>query len=83
MLADAILKISKRLGDLNTRKSLEFLDHDNFYEVAMLMLGYYDKSYLQVLSRRDPKKVFPIKLNNTNHRENASIVRECITQKQL
>ena len=83
ILSDAILKISKRLGDLNTRKSLEFLDHDNFYEVAMLMLSYYDKSYLQVLSHRDQKKVFQIKFDTTNHCKNASIIRDYINRKQL
>ena len=78
MLANAILKISKRLGDLNTRRSLEFLDHGNFFETAMILLDYYDKAYLQMLSHRDLEKVFPIKLNTTNNRENATIVKEYI-----
>jgi tRNA 2-selenouridine synthase len=74
LLAEAIQKISKRLGDLNTRRALEYLSNGNFYEVAMITLDYYDKCYLQVLSGRDKQQVHTIKLNNINHRENAHII---------
>ncbi len=75
-LASAIQIIKKRIGDLNTRKSLEWIECGNYYEVAMTVLSYYDKSYLQVLEGRDQKMVFPIKLCNTNHKENAKIIME-------
>jgi len=71
ILADALLKISRRLGDLNTKKAIECLKNENFYEVAMLALGYYDKAYCEALSHRDQKFVYHIKLNDTNHQKNA------------
>jgi len=82
-LAAAIKKISKRLGDLNTRKALEWLEKENFYEVALLTLSYYDKSYKEVLLHRNPKLVHTIKLKDTNHKENAKIVKEIIKNSHL
>lgn len=73
-LASAIQKINKRLGDLNTRNALEYLNAENYYEVAMIALGYYDKTYLQMLSRRNQKLVYPVKLYNTDHSANANII---------
>jgi tRNA 2-selenouridine synthase len=77
-LSKAILKISKRLGDLNTRHALEFLEKDNFYELVLIALNYYDKSYKEALSRRDAKRVHPIKLSSTDHKENARILKNFI-----
>jgi len=53
---------------------LEYLDNYNYYEVAMIALSYYDKTYLQALAGRDQKLVFPIKLNNTDHKVNADFI---------
>lgn len=77
-LAVAIQKISKRLGDLNTRKALEWLEKDNFYKVVVIALSYYDKSYKEVLSHRNPELVYVLELKNTNHRKNALILKEII-----
>ncbi|HNW98268.1 MAG TPA: tRNA 2-selenouridine(34) synthase MnmH [Bacteroidales bacterium] len=77
-LAAAIQKISKRLGDMNTHKALDWLEKENFYEVALLALNYYDKSYKEVLLHRNPKMVHTIKLKNTDHCENARILKEFI-----
>jgi len=81
-LAAAIQKISKRLGDLNTRKALEWLDKENFYEVALLALNYYDKSYKEVLLHRNQKLVQTIKLRETNHKANTNILKEIIFSKK-
>ena len=71
MLAASIEKISKRLGGLDTKNALEFLKNDNFYEVALILLKYYDKTYLKGMNHRDPEKVIRIPLPDTNHPENA------------
>ncbi len=70
-LKDSILRISKRLGDLNTRKSIQLLDKEKFYEVALISLHYYDKFYLKGMERRKPNEVLQIKLPTTNHYNNA------------
>jgi tRNA 2-selenouridine synthase len=77
-LSRAISMITKRLGDQNTRLALEFLGKDKFYEFVLIVLNYYDKSYKEVLSHRDPKLVHTIKLNDTNHKKNAAILTELI-----
>lgn len=44
-LKTSVLKISKRLGPLNTKLCLENLETGNLNEVARLALYYYDKTY--------------------------------------
>ncbi len=73
-LANALQRISKRLGGLNTKKALQYLEDENFFEVAMLTLAYYDKFYLRGLSDRNPQRVYHLKLSAVDHRKNALAV---------
>jgi tRNA 2-selenouridine synthase len=75
-LAEALRRISKRLGDQNTRNALEFLEKENYFEVAMITLKYYDKAYREVLDHRESKNIFTLKLNKTDHRENAMFLKK-------
>ncbi len=70
-LAGSIRRIQKRLGGLNTRKALDHLEKEEFFEVAMITLGYYDKFYLKGLDRRNPEKVFRLQTNKIDHEKNA------------
>jgi tRNA 2-selenouridine synthase len=70
-LAEAVARISKRLGGLRTKEALAGLQENNFYEVALITLNYYDKFYLRGLQKRDPQSVVRIPLGGTDHRENA------------
>jgi selenide, water dikinase len=70
-LADAVLRISKRLGGLRVKNALNHLDERNFYEVAFIALHYYDKTYLKGMNRRNRERVIRISLPSTNHSENA------------
>lgn len=70
-LAEAVTRISKRLGGLRTKEALAGLEENNFYEVALLTLDYYDKFYLRGLEKRDPQTVIRIPLGGTDHRKNA------------
>ncbi len=70
MLKESILRISKRLGDLNTKKSIQLLDEEKFYEVALISLHYYDKFYLKGMKKRN-NKVVQIKFSSTDHLKNA------------
>ena len=71
LLAESIHKISKRLGGLNVKNSIKFLEKEDYYEVAMITLGYYDKSYLLGMNKRNKENVIQIPLPSTNHYENA------------
>jgi tRNA 2-selenouridine synthase len=80
-LADALKRISKRLGDLNTNAALEFLKIENYFEVAMIALKYYDKAYQEVLTHREGKNIFTLKLKKVDHQENATTLKKHIESK--
>ncbi|MFT5347110.1 MAG: tRNA 2-selenouridine synthase [Bacteroidia bacterium] len=71
LLADSILKLSKRLGLEKVNLALELLSEKKYYEVALLSLGYYDKLYKKGKNREAARTVTTISRNNTNHYENA------------
>jgi tRNA 2-selenouridine synthase len=71
MLAESIRKISKRLDGQKTKDAFRYLSEKKFYEVALIALTYYDKSYLKGVKYRNPEKVFIIPKNDTNPEENA------------
>jgi tRNA 2-selenouridine synthase len=52
-LADAIQRISKRLGPLDTKNAFQFLQDENYRECFRILLRYYDKHYLKGLHKRD------------------------------
>lgn len=70
MLKESILRISKRLGDLNAKKSIQLLDEEKFYKVALISLHYYDKFYLKGMKKRN-NEVVQIKFLSTDHLKNA------------
>ena len=59
-LENAIHRITKKLGGLNTRNSIEALHQKDYNTVVDLLLVYYDKAYLKGLSFRDKNKVFEL-----------------------
>jgi len=71
ILKNNILKISKRLGGLNTKKTIEALDKYDFHSVADISLVYYDKAYNYGLSKRDKNKIHPIILDEDIPEKNA------------
>ncbi|MDD3321539.1 MAG: tRNA 2-selenouridine(34) synthase MnmH [Paludibacter sp.] len=73
-LADSIQRISKRLGGLNVKNAIENLEIENYFEVAMIVLIYYDKLYLKAKNNSNWKKVIQIDFPTTNHIENAFII---------
>lgn len=75
-LENAIHRITKKLGGLNAKRSIEALQQKDFETVADLLLTYYDKAYLKGLSFRDKQKVFELSVND----ENPSIVAENILE---
>ncbi len=66
LLRSCIQKISKRLGGQRTNMAFEALNNKNFHEVAGIMLQYYDKTYSYSMKKRNPLRIFPIKINTRN-----------------
>jgi tRNA 2-selenouridine synthase len=52
-LANALLRIQKRLGGLETKKALNYLSEDNIPECFRILLNYYDKWYTKGLHNRE------------------------------
>lgn len=52
-LGDAIKRIEKKLGGLETKNALLHLENNNFYNCFHILLCYYDKLYLKSLHTRD------------------------------
>lgn len=74
MLEEAIHRISKRLDGLKTKEALQSLQDRNFYDVALIALSYYDKSYLKGIKFRDQQKVYIIPMPTTDPVENANTI---------
>ena len=52
-MIDAILRIKERLGGLEAKKAIEFLNEDNTLESFRILLKYYDKWYTKGLHNRE------------------------------
>jgi tRNA 2-selenouridine synthase len=52
-LKEAILRIQKRLGGLETKNALGFLEEDNYAACFRILLTYYDKWYHKGLYNRE------------------------------
>lgn len=77
-LKGSITRISSRLGGLNTRQAFQHLEQGEMYEVAKIMLLYYDKYYSNGVAKRDPKMVTRIPSPTTNPIQNAIELRKVI-----
>lgn len=74
LLKQSILKITKRLGGLNTKISLEALERRDFYTVADITLHYYDKAYNFGLSKRKEQAIHTLSLKKDFLEENAKLI---------
>ena len=52
-ISDAIMRIKKRLGGLETKTAVNFLLDGNLKECFRILLSYYDKYYLKGLQNRE------------------------------
>lgn len=52
-LINAIIRIRKRLGGLETKNAVNFLIEDNIRDCFAILLAYYDKFYLKSLQNRE------------------------------
>jgi len=74
-LRASIERISKKLGGLNCKATLEALDGGRFHEVASLCLSYYDKTYLRGLeTKKTTTLVKTIPLEPCNTEESVNLI---------
>ena len=52
-LMDATRRISQRLGGLDTKNTIAFLEKGEIKQAFSILLRYYDKQYLKGLHNRD------------------------------
>jgi len=52
-LVNAVIRIQKRLGPVETKTSIGHLLEDNHIECFRILLGYYDKQYAKALYNRE------------------------------
>ena len=64
LLEESILRIHKRLGGLQLNQAIEALANNDFERVAEICLYYYDKAYLNSLSKRKVESTTTIAINN-------------------
>lgn len=62
-VADAIVRIKKRLGGLETKLALQHLAAGDIESCFGILLKYYDKLYCKALNNRDPSKGLLTSLN--------------------
>lgn len=56
-LIDAAGRIQKKLGGLETKMAIEYLQKDEYHEAFEILLKYYDKLYLKSLKTRENKEL--------------------------
>ncbi|MGV3586767.1 MAG: tRNA 2-selenouridine(34) synthase MnmH [Adhaeribacter sp.] len=82
LLAEAILRIKKRLGGLATKEALQAIETDDMEKMVELALVYYDKAYSFQLANKNPQQIITIPLPTTNAQENAPYILEILQSKQ-
>lgn len=73
-LADAISKITKRLGYDKAKFALEALENKDYYKVVELTLAYYDNCYLKGLQKREESSILKFEILTVNPNENADFL---------
>ncbi len=52
-IIDAIVRIREKLGGLNAKNAIQFMEEGNIVESFRILLKYYDKFYLKALHNRE------------------------------
>lgn len=70
-LIDSINKISKKLGGLETKNCIEFVQNGDLSSACEILLKYYDKLYLYSLTKRNHSNINNINIDTDNYYDNA------------
>ena len=79
-LAASIIRITKRLGGLETKTALEYLEAGDIINCFEILLKYYDKYYLKCLKQKKDNVSFikNIPLENTDAILNAEVLKAMV-----
>jgi tRNA 2-selenouridine synthase len=75
-LGEATKRIQKRLGGLETKMALQYLDENNIEACFAILLKYYDKQYSKGLEKRPDPKPSVVKIDSelVNDKMNAALL---------
>jgi tRNA 2-selenouridine synthase len=72
-LKEATIRIQKKLGGLQTKEALGFIEEGKITEAFAIFLSYYDKLYTESMGRSQ-RKAINISSFNTNLQENTNLL---------
>ncbi len=83
-LAESILRITKRLGGMETKTALQYLEAGDVYNCFKILLKYYDKYYLKCLDQKKDKVIFikNIPLENTDVAQNEQTLKTIVSREE-
>ncbi len=82
-LSKALERISKKLGGLRYQQAVEALEMKQFDLVADISLQYYDKAYEFGISKREPRTIIDVPVENDNPTETAKLILELDASRQV
>ena len=73
---ERIKRIEKKLGGLETKTAIDFLESDNIKDCFSILLNYYDKLYKKSLEKRENLAgiLQEIKSDTTDKKMNAELI---------
>jgi tRNA 2-selenouridine synthase len=74
LLAEAIARISDRVGGDNAKLAIMALNEDDFHAVAEIVLSYYDKAYRFAIERRPGRRILELPVENYNIHQIAKMI---------
>jgi tRNA 2-selenouridine synthase len=83
-LVNAVIRIRKRLGGLETQEAIHHLIHENVRESFRILLRYYDKFYTKSIQKKESpeKQLIRIEANEVDAKINADIILENFNRHQ-
>jgi tRNA 2-selenouridine synthase len=75
-LFDAITRIQKRLGGLETQNALQYLEENNYKECFRILLTYYDRWYKKGIDAKE--NVIQIKTNTGDIATNTGLIQDLL-----
>jgi tRNA 2-selenouridine synthase len=81
-MINAIVRIKKRLGGLETKNAINYLVEDNIEECFRILLRYYDKGYEKAMQTRDnwQQLVTKIECHDCNAAVNGNKLMKIVSQ---
>lgn len=82
-ITKAIIKIEKRLGNLNMKMAIKALDKDDLQQTADILLTYYDKAYHQSFDQKRDNCICTINTDEANPKKLAYTILQGIKEEAI